>query len=50
MVSECFLMIYFEWYFGFFVRFSGIEWYFKLPFRELLSPAEISLILNGIQW
>ena len=46
MVSEWF----YEWYFGFFVPFSGIEWYFKLPFRVLLSPAEISLILNGIQW
>ena len=42
--------IYFEWYFGFFVPFSGIEWYFKLPLTVPLSPADISLILNGIQW
>ena len=46
MVSEWF----FEWYFGFFVPFSGIEWYFKLPLRVPMSPTEISLILNGIQW
>ena len=37
--------MFFEWYFGFFIPFSGIEWYFKLPLRVLLSPAEISL--NG---
>ena len=39
MVSECFLNdnFYFEWYFG-------------SPLRVPLSPAEISLILNGIQW
>ena len=29
---------------------SGIEWYFKLPLRLPLSPAEIALILNGNQW
>ena len=49
MVSEWFYELYFEWYFGFFVQFSGIEWYFKLPLRVPLSPANISLILNGIQ-
>ena len=38
--------LYFEWYFGFFVPLSGIEWYFKLPFRVPLSPAEMSLILK----
>ena len=43
------VLIGFEWYFGFFVPFSGIEWYFKLPLRVSLN-AEISLILNGIQW
>ena len=50
MVSEWFFEWYFEWYFGFFVPFSGIEWYFKLLLRVPLSPADISLILNGIQW
>ena len=51
----------FEWYligfvdfFGFFVPFSGIGWYFKLPLRVPLSPAEISLngpmVLNDIEW
>ena len=41
MVSEwCF-----EWYFGLFVMFSGIEWYFKLPLRVPLGPTEI--LLNG---
>ena len=49
MVSEWFFE-YFESYFGFFVPFSGIKWYFKLPFRVPPSPAEIALILNGIQW
>ena len=34
--------------FGFFVPFSGIEWYFKLPLRLPLSPAEISL--NDTEW
>ena len=34
-----------KFYFGFFVPFCGIEWYFKLPLRVPLSPAEISL--NG---
>ena len=46
MVSEWF----FERYFVMFVPFSGIEWYLKLPLRVPLSPAEISLMLNGIQW
>ena len=49
MVCEWF----FEWYFGFFIPFSGIECYLKLPLRVPLSPAEISfnspMILNGIQ-
>ena len=30
--------------------FSGNEWYFKLQLRVPLSPAEISLVLKGIQW
>ena len=38
----------------FFVPSNGIEWYFKLPLRVPLSPAEISLIgpmvLNGTEW
>ena len=48
MVSEG----YFELYFGFCVPFSGIEWYLRLPLRVYipLSPAEISLMPNGIQW
>ena len=45
-----------ELYFGFFVPFSGIEWYFKLPFRVPLSPADrniidtewYSMVINGI--
>ena len=49
MVSEFFL----ERHFGFFVPFSGIEWYFKLPLRVPPSPTEISLngpmVLKGIQ-
>ena len=44
----------FELYFGFFLPFSGIEWYFKLPLRVPLSPAEISLngsmVLNDTEW
>ena len=43
-----------EFYFGFFVPFSGIEWYFKLPLRVPLSPAEISLngpmVLTDTEW
>ena len=31
MVSEWFFKIYFEWYFLFFLPFSGIAGYFKLP-------------------
>ena len=51
MISEWFYEWYFEWYFGFFVPFSGIEWYYKLPLTvPYLSPADVSLILNGIQW
>ena len=49
MVSEWYLN-FFEWYFGFCVTFSGIEWYLKLPLRIPLIPAEISLMLNDIQW
>ena len=49
MVSEWFYEWYFDWYVGFFVPFSGIEWYFKLPLTLPLSPADISLLLNGIQ-
>ena len=52
----------FEWYLNGFLndilndildslyRSVVIEWYFKLPLRVPLSPAEISSILNGIQW
>ena len=52
----------FEWYLNcfvneildFFVPFCGIEWYFKLPLRVPLSPAEISLngpmVLNDTEW
>ena len=44
----------FEWYFGFFVPFSDIEWYFKLPLRVPLSPAEMllngSMVLNDTEW
>ena len=33
---------------------NGIEWYYKIPLRITLSPAEIPLngpmVLNGIQW
>ena len=46
MVSEWFFEWYSEWHFGFFEPFSGIEWYFKLPMRVPLSPADISLILT----
>ena len=49
MVSEWFFELYFEWYFGFFVPSSGTERYFKLPLRVPQSPADISLILYGIQ-
>jgi len=38
----------FEWYIGFLVPFSGIEWYFKLPLRVPLSSVEISLILYSM--
>ena len=45
--------MFFE-YFGFFVPFSGIEWYFKLPLTVPLSPAEMSLngpmVLNDTEW
>ena len=44
----------FELYFGFFVSFSGIEWYFKLPLTVPLSPTEILLnsqmVLNDTEW
>ena len=40
--------------FGFFIPFSGIEWYYKLPLRVPLSPTEISLngpmVLNDTEW
>ena len=44
----------FELYFGFFVPFSGTEWYFKLPLTVPLSPTEIQLngpkVLNDTEW
>jgi len=54
MVSEW----YFEWYFGFCVPFSGIEWYHKLPLRVYICTTEscwniidaewYSMVFNGI--
>ena len=38
----------FELYFGFFVPFSVIEWYFKLPLTVPLSSTEIPF--NGAEW
>ena len=44
----------FEFYLGFFVPFSGIVWYFKLPLTVPLSPTEIPLngpkVLNDTEW
>ena len=44
----------FLYYVGFFVPFSGIEWWFILPLKIPLSPVEISLngsmVLNDTQW
>ena len=44
----------FKRYFGFFVPFNGIEWYFKLPLTVPLSPTEIPLngpmVLNDTEW
>jgi len=43
----------FEWY-GFFVPFKGINWYFKLSLRVPSSPTKIllrgPLVLNDTQW
>ena len=44
----------FDLYFGFFVPFSGIEWYFKLPLTVPLSSSEIPLngpvVRNDTEW